>query len=432
MPFNESTHRSWGRRKFLATAAAWGAVPLALPGCGGGDGGANRYALTPLVANKPEYKALFTEPQFVNAWGIAIRPAGAGGHFWVGAGGASWQYVGDVHASADPSLRRLFQDGLRVVTVPGADADTSDRSEGKVTGVVFNGAPLDSALFRVKGQMAAGQPLDGSARFIFATDSGHVTGWTEQTLDKRIVRVDGPTVDMYDGSAKGEQYFGLAIHAKTWDRLWLADFGADPQIRTLNAQWQPVPTAGFANPFATGAGGKARPGDPVPFNIQMLGDKVYVAYAISRAKDGEPLAFDAGEEDAMDAAAEAKAKHRPAKGKVAEFAPDGRLLRVLDDQGALNAPWGLAIAPADFGRHSGMLLVGNFGGAGRICAFDVGSGRYVDDLRDAAGKPVAIEGLWGLQFGNGASLGDSNALYYAAGPQDEADGVFGAIRALAP
>lgn len=428
----ESTFSPWGRRQFLAMAAAWGAVPLALPGCGGSDGPDNRYTLTHLVANKPEYKALFTEPAFVNAWGIAIRPAGAGGHFWVGAGGASWQYVGDVQASSNPSLRKLFQDGLKVVTVTGADSDTSDKSAGKVTGVVYNGAPIDSALFRVKGQMAAGQPLDGSARFIFVTDSGHVAGWTEQALDKRIVRVDGPTMDMYDGSARGEQFFGVAINANTWDRLWLADFGANPQIRTLNAQWQPVPTVGFANPFATGTGGKARPGDPVPFNIQMLGDKVYVAYAISRAKEGEPQAFDAGEEDTLDAAAEAKAKNRPAKGKVAEFAPDGRLLRVLDDQGALNAPWGLAIAPANFGRFSGMLLVGSFGGAGRISAFDLATGRYVDDLRDAADKPVAVEGMWGLQFGNGASLGDSNALYYAAGPKDEVDGVFGAIRAATP
>ncbi|QTD47436.1 TIGR03118 family protein [Ottowia testudinis] len=420
------------RRRLLAQAGvlgAAGATPWLLTACGGGDDrDFNRYAMTPLVANKASYKAKFTEPEFVNAWGIAIRPAGAGGHFWVGAGGISWQYVGDVRASADPALRTLFQDGLKKVGIPGADARTDSASAGKVTGVLYNGAPLDSALFRVRDQPAGGQLLDGSARFIFVTDSGHVTAWTERAPGGGVVRVDGPAMDMYDGSARGQMFFGAGIDERGWDRLWLADFGADPQIRTLNAQWQPVPTQGFANPFASGAGGRARPGDPVPFNIQMLGGKVYVAYAISKAKAGQPGVFDAGEEDTLDAAAEAKANFKPAKGKVAEFTPDGRLLRVLGDAGALNAPWGLAIAPKDFGALSGHLLVGNFGGAGRISAFDLATGQYLDDLRDTAGQRFAVQGMWGLQFGNGASLGDANALYFAAGPEDEKDGLFGVLR----
>ncbi|MFC7449758.1 TIGR03118 family protein, partial [Rhodococcus daqingensis] len=97
--------------------------------------------------------------------------------------------------------------------------------------------------------------------------------------------------------------------------------------------------------------------------------------------------------------------------------------------GRLNAPWGVALAPADFGALSGKLLVGNFAGAGRILAFDDGTGEFVDYLRDEAGDPVAVEGLWGLLFGNGESLGDANALYFAAGPEDEKDGLFGALRA---
>jgi uncharacterized protein (TIGR03118 family) len=104
------------------------------------------------------------------------------------------------------------------------------------------------------------------------------------------------------------------------------------------------------------------------------------------------------------------------------------LIRIFDDAMRLNAPWGLAIAPANFGLLSGTLLVGNFGGAGRICAFKRDTGAYVDDLRDKAGKALAIAGLWGLQFGNGESLGDSDALYFAAGPEDEKDGLFGSLR----
>jgi hypothetical protein len=69
-----------------------------------------------------------------------------------------------------------------------------------------------------------------------------------------------------------------------------------------------------------------------------------------------------------------------------------------------------------------------FGGAGRICAFDLVSGAYVDDVKGADGQIVKIPGLWGLQFGNGVALGDSNALYFAAGPGDEVDGLFGSLR----
>jgi uncharacterized protein (TIGR03118 family) len=177
------------------------------------------------------------------------------------------------------------------------------------------------------------------------------------------------------------------------------------------------------------------PGDPVPFNIQALGEgaaaRVFVAYALSQ-QDPDPMAtpgsFYAAEEDALDAAAEAASGNKPDKGKLAEFDLSGKLVRIYADDKRLNAPWGVAIAPANFGKLSGALLVGNFGGAGRICAFDTGTGQYIDDLHGADGKPVAIAGLWGLQFGNGESLGDSNALYFAAGPDDEKDGLFGSLR----
>lgn len=417
-----------------------------LVACGGGGGGGsssigsgaatvtNRYRQANLLASHARHGARFTEPEFINGWGIAIRPAGAGGHFWVGGGGISWQYLGDVTRSTDPALHTLQQDGMREVAVPGADAGTGEDSAGKVTGVVFNGAALASDLFRVQGQPAGTRMLDGSARFVFVTDSGSVSAWTERDADSgAIVRVDGPAVEVFNGSDQGMAFFGAAIHTGRWDRLWLADFGAQPQIRTLDARWQPVPTQGFANPFASGPAGTARPGDPVPFNIQVVSDgardRVFVLYALSQPDPARADAFHAGEEDALDAAAEAASGNRPARGKLAEFDLDGRLLRIYADDGRLNAPWGVAIAPADFGALSGRLLVGNFGGAGRICAFDLGSGQYVDDLRDEQDKPVAIAGLWGLQFGNGVALGDSNALYFAAGPQGETEGLFGSLRA---
>ena len=453
-------HNDLARRTLLQ----WGTLSaLGVPNisaCGGSDSAAapapappaapavNRYNQTNLVANKASYKAQFTEADFVDAWGIAIRPKGAGGHFWVGGGGTSWQYVGDVKASATPSLQPLFQDGLKKVTVPGADSLIDDTSTGKITGVVFNGAPLvgtpvASTNFRISGQTAstgaAATAFDGSARFVFVTDSGKVTGWTDRAADGTIVRVDGASEEKYDGAADGSAFFGVAIKPDTWDTMWLADFGANPQIVTLDKTWAKVPTQGFVNPFASGPvvnGAKTVvPGDPVPFNIQALGEgaaaRVFVAYAISQANPSSaaaPGSFYAAEEDALDAAAEAASGNKPDKGRLVEFDLSGKLLRIYADDKRLNAPWGVAIAPDNFGKLSGALLVGNFGGAGRICAFDMRTGQYIDDLRGADDKPVAIAGLWGLQFGNGESLGDSNALYFAAGPDDEKDGLFGSLR----
>jgi uncharacterized protein (TIGR03118 family) len=434
------------RREFLWTSTALASSSTwLLAGCGSDDNESpkNRYKQANLVANSAAYGAAFVFPGFVNAWGISTRPAGAGGHFWVMAGEKSWQFVGDVKASPDAKLRAFFQDDLREVTIPGADSDITDASIGKSTGTVFNGAPLDSNLFRVSGQTATvddkAVEFDGSARFIFVTDSGKVTAWTDRAKDGNIVRRDGPTQEVFDGAAEGMALFGVAIDPRGWDTLWLADFGAAPQIRTLNANWQLVPTKGFVNPFATGAsvdastpslGKRPKPGDPVPFNIQVIGQRAYVAYCISQADPADALAFYAAEEEALDATSEKAANFKPNKGKLVEFDLDGNFVRTFEDDARLNAPWGIAKAPENFGALSNTLLVGNFGGAGLISAFDAGSGKFVDHLRDEKGERVAIEGLWALAFGNGASLGDSNALYFAAGPKDETEGLFGSLRTI--
>ena len=389
---------------------------------------ANRYSQTNLAASKASYKAQFTDPDLVDAWGVAIRPKGAGGHFWVGAGGTSFQYVGDVQASSNPALQKLFQDGLKKVNIPGADSLTDDSSKGKVTGVVYNGPDLNSPNFRVTKQVAGSTRFDGSARFVFVTDSGKVTAWTERSQAGDVVRVDGPAALVYDGEADGSAFFGVAINPDTWDTMWLADFGAHPKIVTLDKNWKKVVTTGFVNPFGSAKDGAVLPGDPVPFNIQVLGSRVFVTFAISKQDPAKPGSFHSAEEDALDAAAEATSGNQPDKGKLVEYDLAGKQIRIYNDAKRLNAPWGVAIAPANFGKLSGTLLVGNFGGAGRVCAFDTTTGDYIDDLRDTQGKPVAIGGLWALQFGNGESLGDSNALYFAAGPEDEADGLFGSLR----
>jgi hypothetical protein len=449
------------RRDFMrvSTRAAGGlaALPL-LQACGGGgqaDGQTvvpplavkNSYRQTNLAASKASYGAAFTLPDMVDAWGIAIRPAGAGGHFWVLGGGTSWQFVGDVTASADPKLKTLFQDGLGQVFLPGADALATDASLGKATGTAFNGAPIASDNFRVTAQTATVNgtevEFDGSARFVFVTDSGKLSAWTDRAKDGSTVRVDGPAQRVYDGSALGMSLFGVALKTDTWDTLWAADFGATPQIRQFDKTWQLVPTQGFANPFASGPlldaanpsqGHAARPGEPVPFNIHVLGTRVFVMYCISQVlRDANGFIVDANktlpsEEDSLDAAGEERAGNSPNRGKVVEYTFGGDQVMVYDDAGRLNAPWGVAVAPADFGLMSNTLLVSNFGGAGKIAAFNQTTGRFIDYLRDEAGQVIGLDGTWALMFGNGVSLGDTNALYFAAGTEGEAAGLFGSLR----
>jgi uncharacterized protein (TIGR03118 family) len=150
------------------------------------------------------------------------------------------------------------------------------------------------------------------------------------------------------------------------------------------------------------------PAGYAPFNVQELGGRLYVAYA------------------KQDAAAEDEVAG-PALGFVDVYSTSGQLLRHLIEHGQLNAPWGLALAPAGFGRFGGALLVGNFGN-GRINAYDPATGEFLGRLRDEDNSPIQIEGLWALRFGNGV-IGDPSTLLFTAGIDDEAHGLFGAIQA---
>lgn len=150
-----------------------------------------------------------------------------------------------------------------------------------------------------------------------------------------------------------------------------------------------------------------------PFGIRNLGDVIYVTYALQ----------DEDQEDDV-----------PGKGHgfVNAFDTEGNLLRRVASRGTLNSPWGLALAPADFGKFSDDLLIGNFGD-GRIHAYDTrhlkgkGKLKHRGVLRSADGKPLEIEGLWALAFGNGAAAGPTNTLFFTAGPADEEHGLFGSL-----
>lgn len=356
-----------------------------------------------LVSNNPEFNARFTEPLMQNAWGLAIRPAGAGGHFWVTAQatGTSIQYVGDVGG------RELFQDALKIVRLK------EGRRASTPTGVVFNPAqnfvivqPSPQGTFR------------SESKFIFATDSGRLYGWAEKKNPDGSMNRPEDAVLKVDRSRRGDQYFGLALDSKG-ERLFVADFGRHPQMRVFDASFRELQSKGFRNPFTQKT--FARGGEYGPYNVQVFNvdgkDRVFVAYAIIKAAKGaRPGALIAGEE-----------RKGEGLGRVVEYDVDGNLLRVWNDKGLLNAPWGLAWAPkTGFGKYSGHLLVANFGD-GSITAFDPVTFEARGSLLDEHGDKVTIEGLWGILFGNGASLGEANHLYFAAGPNAETDGLFGKI-----
>ena len=123
--------------------------------------------------------------------------------------------------------------------------------------------------------------------------------------------------------------------------------------------------------------------------------------------------------------------HGPGNGFVDVFDTNGNLVRRFASQGTLNSPWGLAIAPTNFGTFAGAVLVGNFGD-GRINAFKQSNGTLLGQLSTAASAPIEISGLWGLIVGNGASGGDANTLYFTSGPDEEQHGLFGSVHPAAP
>jgi uncharacterized protein (TIGR03118 family) len=369
-------------RGLVAVATIAGSVNLAI-----GEG----YVQTNLVSNNPDFHPQILDPLVINAWGIALRPAGAGGHFWINNAdsGTVTEYVGDVHGTP------LFQDNLKVVTVappPGSPPGTNSTP----TGQVFSGHPSDFTV--------SGEGITGPSRFLFVTEDGTLSGWTERSVNGGFER-QTMSVIAVDNSAQGAIYKGLAVtDGSSNNRLFAANFGQN-RIDAWDNRFQAITPPGlFSVPDGT------IPKNYAPFNIQNLNGTLYVAYAQLSGIPGEEL-------------------KGSGLGYLASFDLNGNLLRVWEGRGLLNAPWGLAIAPSDFGEFSNALLVANFGD-GTIVGYDRTTQTQLGYLRDPSGNPIMIDGLWGLTFGNGVSLGEANYLYFTAGPNDESDGLFGKLQTV--
>jgi uncharacterized protein (TIGR03118 family) len=352
-------------------------------GAGAGFNGFPGVKQSNLVASTAAYNAPIVEPEMKNAWGIAIRPAGFGGHFWIGAAGTgkSIQYVGDVGGTP------LFQDELAIV-------DTL----GPVSGVAFN----PGSGFTITQPHANG-PITAGTKFFFANLSGTVTAWTERKRADGGFDHPADSAIVVDGTGRGSSFSGVAVSPDA-DAMYAADFGADAQLRRFDHAF--AEQAPLANPFRAASG--AQPGGFEAFNVQTLGRSTFVMYGRHVAPD--------------------PTKPPPAQGRLAEFDASGKFVARWHGRGYLNYPWGIAPAPDDFGLYAGCMIVGNFGD-GTLVAFHPRWRVALDYVRDASGKKVVIDGLWGLQFGNGASLGEADHMYFAAGPEKETQGLFGKLQA---
>jgi uncharacterized protein (TIGR03118 family) len=253
-----------------------------------------------------------------------------------------------------------------VVSIPG----------GAPTGQVFN----DTTAFTLPGTTS-------TARFIFIGEDGDLSAWA------------GGTAATLVGHTDGAIYKGLALAHSPSGPMLLATNFADNRIDVFDSTFAPVPAAGvFSDPTL--------PQGYAPFNVAEIGGQIVVTYALK-----------GGEDDIAG----------PAHGFVDVYTTSGAWVKRFASHGVLNSPWGMTIAPANFGQFSGDLLIGNFGD-GRIHAFDPNTGEVLGTLRGTSGKPLAIDGLWGLIVGD-AGAGGPDSVWFSAGPDGESHGLLGTLRA---
>lgn len=380
------------------------------------------YMQTNLVANKAEFNPQIIDEQMRDGWGIALRPPGAGGHIWISnaATGTSSEFIGDVPGSP------LHQDGLKIVRL-----DTpkwTDHGYAFVTGQAYNSAsdfPNQPVEFPVSGpadnlKNGAPEPIEGgfhgSAKFVFVTEDGCINAWSASTA---VSMKSAPIIIDYSKTAASMPYkancvfTGCALTNNPADseafkkaggnHLFVADI-RNNAIQVFDNQWKDVTSSyHFETP--------ATVGDLSPFNIVDLNGHLFVAYA----------KFDPNSDEGQEQFAGA------GHGHIVEYDESGKLVKdYFAGHGVLNLPWGIAIAPDNFGTFSNDLLAANFGD-GTIAAFDPKTGDFVGYLRDPDSKIISIDGIWGIAFGNGVSLGKANCLYFTAGPNNEQDGLFGRL-----
>jgi uncharacterized protein (TIGR03118 family) len=357
--------------------------------------GANRYLQTNLTSDLAKV-APNTDPVLQNAWGVAFTPAAS--PFWISdnATGCSTLYDGE-GAIVPLQVKIPLPGGV----VPASDCvHLNPNKPPKVTPAAPTGLVWNPTTSPTTGFLVPGTKLPAS--FIWDTEDGVIAAWTGglNPGDQAVLAVDNSK------SGPGAVYKGLVfgVNAKQGVLLFATNFRAgtldvfEPASSTSDGRYVQTTTAGAFKDANIPAGF-------APFGIQNIDGALFVTYAKQNAAKHDDVAG-------------------PGNGFVDVFDTDGKLLRRLASRGPLNSPWGVARAPFGFGPFSGAILVGNFGN-GWINAFDP-DGDFLGTLRNAKGKPIAIDGLWTLTLGGGRNS-SSDTLYFTAGPNGEVDGLFGTI-----
>ncbi len=251
------------------------------------------------------------------------------------------------------------------VIIPSA----SGSGQGTPTGIVYNG----STEFKIR---------NWTSLFLFATLDGTISGWSAFNPNAALIGVTSP----------GSVYTGLAITSKASGNFLFAADSANNKVDIYDANFGLVKS--FTDPNI--------PAGFAPFGIQDISGKLFVSYASTSGGTG---------------------------GYIDVFAEDGTFLRHFAHGMPLNQPWGFAVAPANFGTLSNTLLISSNTSAGTINAYNRSTGQFVATMTNTLGKPLTINGLWGIEFGGGTSSnGNKNQLFFTSGPNDT-DGYFGLILA---
>src|SRR5438270_6770856 len=383
----------------LCATTAWALIMSA-------TGSAQHYTQTNLVSNSAGV-APVTDPQLINPWGLSRNSRSP----WAAsdqATGFSTLYNG---AGAKQSL---------IVTIPPADPTNKNTPTGTPTGTIANGSQIDFLL-------APGKP----AVFLFSTIDGTIAGW-----NPAVALAQGSTPPSTNAvtvvkTSDGSSYTGLTsafINGKRY--LYAANF-TKGRLDVYDSTFQPVGknhsggnSTDNQGPFSQNSFVDERlPEHYVPFNVQAIGDDIVVTYVLH--EEGSPFETDG-----------------PGLGFVDIYTSSGRLLQRLEHGDWLNAPWGVALAPLDFGRFSHDLLIGQFAGGGDtqssgfLAAYDLATGKFDGLLQDANGKPLAINGIWALSPGNVSPANSDGAaapaaqVYFTAGPNHGSGGLLGYLTAV--
>jgi len=367
------------RRGLWSAAAIVTAGTLVAAGLGAAPAGAHTtaYRQINLVSDQPGHAPLI-DPDLVNAWGLAASPGTntmPGSPVWVSDNGSDKTTL----YAAGSTPNTVTKNPL-TVNITGAAP----------TGAVFNS---DSSAFVVRDKMGN----SGSSLFIFDTENGTIDGWSPAVGGTAPSTV----TEVARNNGANAVYKGLAIAKRSNGKTYLyATNFRSGRVEAYNSRFKPVELPGglFVDPRLPAGYG--------PFGIAEINGMLYVTFAKQDATLHDDVAG-------------------RGNGFVDVFTNNGAFVRRLVTRGALNSPWGLALAPSSFGRFGGDLLVGNFGN-GRINVYNPANGRSLGQLRRSNGQPIDIDGLWGLQFGNG-NAARTNELMFSAGPDGESHGLFGKI-----